>query len=83
MEWPEVYQQIEAITDRETALKLAKFFGGTQVYFPRLDKLLERKERDARIRQDYLKGKAISDIARCYGLSERRVRDILLLYKSS
>ena len=72
--WPEVYQQIEAVTDRATALKLAELFGGTQVYFPKLHRL---QERNKKMREDYLKGLSISDIARRYGLSERRVRDIL------
>lgn len=77
MELPDVYKEIEAITDKTTALKIAELFEGTQVYFPKLSDAFKREERNKRIREDYLQGSTISNIAKKYKLSEKCVRDIL------
>lgn len=72
---PEVYQEIASLTDRDTARKLAEHFGGQQVYFPYWDS--GHKQRDRAIVCDRNRGLELPDLARKYGLTERRIRDIL------
>jgi len=71
----EIYQEIEALTDRDTARALAMHFGGQQVYFPYWDS--GHKRRDKRILRDRRSGMSYADLARKHGLTERRIRDIL------
>lgn len=72
---PEVYREIEEILGREAARKLAEHFGGCQVYFPYWDS--RKTIRDRAIIADRDAGMDPSRLARKYGLSERRIRDIL------
>jgi Mor family transcriptional regulator len=74
-ELPEVYQEIEALLDRQSAKVLAEHFGGQQVYFPYWDS--GHKERDEAIVQDRGRGFSLAELSRKYGLTERRIRDIL------
>lgn len=76
-EIPEIYQEIEAVTDRATARKIAELFEGCQVYFPVWDKTGRQRQRDAAIYQDQLAGMRTVDLARKYGLTERRIRVIV------
>lgn len=72
---PDIYQEIEALTDRCTAERLAKHFGGQQVYFPYWDS--GHKRRDQAIVRDRNAGLSLPELSRKYGLTERRIRDIL------
>lgn len=74
-ELPEIYQEIEAILGRDAAWQLAQHLGGQQVYFPYWDK--DHKQRDRSIVRDRAAGMSYCELARKYGLTERRVRDIL------
>ena len=74
-ELPEIYQEIEAICGRDTARRLAEHFGGCQVYFPYWDS--RKTRRDRAILADRDTGMEPAALARKYGLSERRIRDIL------
>lgn len=79
-ELPEIYHEIEAITDRETARILARHFGGQQVYFPYWDS--GHKRRNLQILRDRRAGMDYADIARKHGLTERRIRDILRAHRA-
>jgi Mor family transcriptional regulator len=74
-ELPEIYQEIEAILGRDAAWKLAQHLGGQQVYFPYWDK--DHKQRDRAIVRDRASGMNYWELSRKYGLTERRIRDIL------
>jgi Mor family transcriptional regulator len=74
---PEIYQEIEAVTDRETARKLAELFAGCQVYFPIWGRSEQQRKRDVAIYRDRMSGVAIYDLVKKYGLTERRIRAII------
>ncbi|MFA7174854.1 MAG: Mor transcription activator family protein [Kiritimatiellia bacterium] len=71
---PEIYQEIEAVTDRETARKIAELFQGCQVYFPMWNKMDSSRKRDAAIYRDRMSGMGVMELALKYGLTERRIR---------
>lgn len=58
------------------ALRIAQEFGGTVIRLYNLNKFL-RRWRDRCIRRDYDNGMTGVELARKYGLSERRIWDIL------
>ncbi|MDY6904113.1 MAG: Mor transcription activator family protein [Thermodesulfobacteriota bacterium] len=73
---PEIYQEIEGVLGPRAARRLAEHFGGQQVYFPVWDKA--RQERDHAIRRDQVsEGLSVSELSEKYGLSARRIRQIL------
>ena len=74
-ELPEIYQEIEALFGRDAARRMAEHFGGQQVYFPYWDK--DHKKRDRAIVRDRRSGMSYWELSRKYGLTERRIRDIL------
>ncbi|GAU08125.1 Mor transcription activator family protein [Desulfoplanes formicivorans] len=74
---PEIYQEIEAVTDRETAKRIAELFQGCQVYFPIWDRTEKQRKRDMAIYRDRMAGIGIQELAKKYGLTERRIRAIL------
>jgi Mor family transcriptional regulator len=75
-ELPEIMRLIAEGGGIATALKVARAYGGGHVYIPKLDDLL-RQMRDARIWEERAAGATVSAIARRYGLTERRIYDIL------
>lgn len=72
---PEIYREIAEIIGMEAARKMAEHFGGCQVYFPYWDS--RKIRRDRAIMADRDSGMDPAALARKYGLSERRIRDIL------
>ncbi len=72
---PECYQDIAEIIGVEATLSLSEYLGGTRFYFRKLDGLLMDK-RDERIRKEFT-GFNHLELARRYGLTETRIRDIL------
>lgn len=75
-ELPEPYQTLVRLVGIEATMAIAEEFGGLSLYFPKLDRLSARL-RDERIRAEYNSGRSIQELARRYGLSDRRVREIL------
>jgi Mor family transcriptional regulator len=72
---PECYQAIAEIIGVEATLNLSEYLGGTRFYFRKIDGLLMDK-RDERIRKEFT-GFNHLELARRYGLTETRIRDIL------
>jgi Mor family transcriptional regulator len=72
---PESYQGIAEIIGIEATLQLSEYFGGQRFYFRKIEGLLMDK-RDERIRAEFT-GFNHVDLARRYGLTETRIRDIL------
>ncbi|MDA8170296.1 MAG: hypothetical protein M0Z48_00505 [Nitrospiraceae bacterium] len=74
---PEVLRELAELCGVENALKIAKKFGGTRPYIPKLDDIL-REVRDARIREEYASGKyTIERMATRHGLCIRQISYIL------
>ena len=69
-----VYMEIAEAYDIETAVKIQKLFGGQQISFPK--KLYSSDYVNSYIRKNY-NGRNIRELAQRFGLSERRVRQIL------
>lgn len=74
-ELPEPYQTIARHIGVKGALWLARAFGGTSIYMPKLDQLL-RKKRNERIRREFREGNW-RELAIKYGLTEAWVRKIV------
>lgn len=70
----DIYQEIATETDIKTAIAIHKLFGGQQISFPK--KLYCSDYVNSYIRKNY-KGRNIRELARQFGISERRVRQIL------
>lgn len=69
-----VYKEVAIVTDVETAKAIHKLFGGQQISFPK--KLYCTNYMYSCIKSSY-NGKSIRELAQQFGLSERRVRQIL------
>ena len=69
-----VYMEIAEAYDIETALKIRKLFGGQQISFPK--KLYCTEYVNECIKNEF-NGSNIRELACQFGLSERRVRQIL------
>jgi Mor family transcriptional regulator len=72
---PEIYRRFAVIIGIENTLKLAEHLGGMQIYFRKLEPFLMKK-RDELIRQEF-DGRNIGYLAKKYGLSERRIYEII------
>lgn len=72
---PEPYKKLASLIGLDNALKLAREFQGTCVYFAKLDNVL-RLIRDKQIRHDF-NGANHKQLARKYGLTETWIRQIL------
>lgn len=70
----EVYREIAHQTSVETAKVIHKLFGGQQISFPK--KLYCTEYVNECIRNEF-NGRNIRELSRQFGLSERRVRQIL------
>lgn len=57
-------------------LKLSAAFGGTNIYIAKADEIINRKQRDARIRKEFT-GYNYTQLALKYGLTEAWVRNIV------
>jgi len=68
----EPYREIAEKIGVESAVEVAKLFGGSQVYFPKLDSVL-RIYRDALIKKEF-NGYNYRELSKKYGLSETWVR---------
>ena len=74
-ELPEPYCAIAELIGIEAALKLAETFGGTSLYFAKLDTLLAIKKYE-KIKTEFT-GFNHRDLAIKYNYSESRIRQIL------
>lgn len=74
-ELPATYQSLARILGVELTLKLAEELGGTSIYLPKTDKLIQQL-RDRKIRDEFDGGNH-KTLARRYQLSESRIRQIL------
>ncbi len=75
---PPIYQEIEAVTDRKTAVTIAQLFQGCQVYFPYMHgRSLKRMERDQKIVAGRKQGMSWEELSRRHGIGERRLREII------
>lgn len=72
---PEIYQAVAEVVGLENAISLSELLSGQLVYFPKLDSLL-RIRRDSAIRREFT-GRNHRDLARKFGLTEQRIRNIL------
>lgn len=69
--------EIADLCGTDVVLKLCRRFGGGRLYIPKLNSL-SRELRDKAIRREFLLEDAtVGELARKYGLSRRRVFDIL------
>jgi Mor family transcriptional regulator len=69
-----IYKEIAQQTDFETAKIIHKLFGGQQISFPK--KFYSSDYINEYIMNSY-NGRNIRELARQFGLSERRIRQIL------
>lgn len=74
-ELPEPYGTIATNVGAENAIKIAKLYQGTGVYFPKLESILN-KIRDKNIRREF-DGGNYKELALKYGLTERWIREII------
>lgn len=74
-ELPAIYQELESLVGPETALELARHFGGTYQYFPKFDRI-EMILRNRQIRAAF-NGRNHLELARRYNLTTRQVREIV------
>ena len=74
-ELPEPYRQVAQKISIETALLLAREFGGMTWYFPKLDRAL-MKVRNEKIRKEF-DGANHRALARKYNLTESQIRVIV------
>ena len=72
---PEIYRELVDVVGLEAALRLARYLGGTQQYFPRYDRI-ELAERNRCIRAEF-DGRNQRDLARRYRLTTRQIREVL------
>lgn len=72
---PEPYAEMARVVGVSTVVDLAKAMGGSMLYLPKLESLL-RMVRDKRIRDEYT-GYNCRQLAKKYGITERRVRSIV------
>lgn len=72
---PEPYQSLAKRVGIEATIELAEEVGGLNLYFPKLDKTLQRI-RDRRLRAEFDGGNH-KELARKYNLTESRVRQIV------
>jgi len=72
---PEPYNEMARIVGIRSAIELAAALGGSMLYFPKLESL-KRMIRDKRIRDEYT-GTNCRQLAKKYGITERRVRCIV------
>jgi len=73
---PEIMRIIAEGGGLDTALRIAKEFGGGHIYIPKLDDFI-REIRDDRIRREVEAGATVSAVARRYLITERQVYRIL------
>lgn len=73
-----IYKEIAIEIDFETAKAINKLFGGQQVAFPK--KLYNSEYINSFIRSNY-NGKNTRELSGKFGISERRVRQIVSKYK--
>lgn len=82
---PRQFQEIAGLFDQEDStaysrmdilIKLAVYFGGQQIYLPKIDALIVR-QRDRLIRRDRAMGYTYRDLARKYQLTEVWIRQIV------
>lgn len=72
---PHPYYQLTEIVGLKAALMIAEQFGGTGVYFPKMDSAI-RDARDRLIRKSF-NGGNYKDLARMFRLSESWIREIV------
>lgn len=72
---PEPYSSLADIIGLDKTILLAGKMGGSTLYLPKIDTLY-RGVRDKKIRQEFTGGNYTS-LAKKYGLTERRVRNIV------
>ena len=72
---PEIYQELVAVVGLEAALRLARYLGGTNQYFPKFERIT-LAERNRRIRAEF-DGRNHAALARRYKVSTRQVREVL------
>lgn len=72
---PEPYSSLADIIGLDNTILLAGKMGGSNLYFPKIDTLY-RGVRNKRIRQEFTGGNYLS-LAQKYGLTERRIRNIV------
>ncbi len=70
----DIYKEIAIETDIETAIAIHKLLGGQQISFPK--KFYCSDYVNSYIRKNY-NGRNLRELARQFGLSERRIRQIL------
>lgn len=70
----DIYKDIAIESDIETAIAIHKLFGGQQISFPK--KLYCSDYVNSYIRKNY-NGRNLRELAHQFGLSERRIRQIL------
>ena len=73
---PPTYRQAAELIGIENALKLNDLWGGLQIYFHKLDALLQQ-QRDALIRKDRAAGMGYQQLALKYKLTEVWIRQIV------
>ncbi len=73
-----IYKEIAMETDVETAKKIHKMFAGQQISFPK--KLYDSDYIDSFIKNNF-NGKNTRELSKMFGVSERRIRQILSKFK--
>jgi Mor family transcriptional regulator len=69
-------QQIVETIGLDSYMQLSKRFGGTMLYVAKAEDLLEKKRRDAKIREEF-NGGNYSQLALKFGLTESWIRTIV------
>ena len=71
---PEPYSEIQHIVEKEKLLEIAKIFGGSKIYFPKL-KTITKPQRDRKIIEEF-NGYNTRELAIKYDLTENWIRQI-------
>lgn len=72
----EEQKQIAEAIGVEAYLSLTKKFGGTSIYIAKAEEILQRKNRDAKIMEEF-NGYNYSQLAMKFGLTEMWIRNIV------
>lgn len=70
------YAHLAEVVGETEAKALCNYFGGGWVYIPKLTQYY-LQERNKRLVLDYNSGKSVRELARDYGLSDRRICEVL------
>lgn len=69
--------KLKSLVDADVYLKLLVMLAGETIYFPAAGTADNKQQRNGCIKDDFIRGLAISELMELYGLSESQIRRII------